>query len=93
VKSRICWELWNAASQIPRSRPYRPISIHWCFQQASPKLIQRFKTFNNKRNKSSYDVAGAVSDQDLEAMVNLATELNESIRAWLQNVHPDLLKG
>jgi hypothetical protein len=61
--------------------------------KASPKLIQRFKAFNNKRNKSSYDVAGAVSDQDLEAMVNLATELNESIRAWLQNVHPDLLKG
>jgi hypothetical protein len=26
--------------------------------KASPKLIQRFKTFNNKRNKSVYDVAG-----------------------------------
>src|SRR5207245_8743082 len=32
--------------------------------EANPKLIQRFKTFNNKRNKSVYDVAGAVSDQD-----------------------------
>src|ERR1700736_7036695 len=27
--------------------------------KASSKLIQRFKTFNNKRNKSVYDVAGA----------------------------------
>jgi hypothetical protein len=35
--------------------------------KANPKLIQRFKTFNNKRNKSVYDVAGAVSDQELEA--------------------------
>jgi len=35
--------------------------------KASPKLIQRFKTFNNKRNKSVYDVAGAVSDQEVEA--------------------------
>src|SRR5947207_12681456 len=26
--------------------------------KANPKLIQRFKTFNNKRNKSVYDVAG-----------------------------------
>jgi len=34
--------------------------------KASPKLIQRFKIFNNKRNKSVYDVAGAVSDQELE---------------------------
>jgi hypothetical protein len=32
--------------------------------KTNPKLIQRFKTFNNKRNKSVYDVAGAVSDQD-----------------------------
>jgi len=37
--------------------------------KANPKVIQRFKTFNNKRNKSVYDVAGAVSDQELGAMV------------------------
>jgi hypothetical protein len=29
--------------------------------KASPKIIQRFKTFNNKRNKSVYDVVEAVS--------------------------------
>jgi DNA uptake protein ComE-like DNA-binding protein len=61
--------------------------------KASPKLIQRFKTFNNKRNKSSYDVAGAVSDQELEAMVKLATELKDSTVAWLQKFHPELLKA
>jgi hypothetical protein len=58
--------------------------------KASPKLIQRFKTFNNKRNKSSYDVAGAVSDQELDAMVKLATELKDSTVAWLQELHPEL---
>ena len=61
--------------------------------KASPKLIQRFKTFNNKRNKSVYDVAGAVSDQELDAMVNLANELKNSILAWLQESHPELLKA
>ena len=30
--------------------------------KANPKVIQRCKTFNDKRNKSVYDVAGAVSD-------------------------------
>src|SRR6202171_2723988 len=45
--------------------------------KANPKLIQRFKTFNNKRNKSVYDVAGSVSDQELEGMVKLANELKE----------------
>ncbi len=61
--------------------------------KVNPQLIQRLKTFNNKRNKSSYDVAGAVSDQELEAMVKLATELKENATAWLQKAHPELLKG
>jgi len=51
--------------------------------EANPKLIQRFKTFNNKRNKSVYDVAGAVSDQELEAIVKLAIERLNSERAPL----------
>ena len=51
------------------------------------------KTFNNKRNKSVYDVAGAVSDQELEAVVKLATELKDSTLAWLREFHPELLKS
>ena len=61
--------------------------------KADTKLIQRFKTFNNKRNKSSYDVAGSVSDQDLGAMRRLATELRDKLSAWLKEFHPELLKG
>src|SRR5438270_4171119 len=56
------------------------------------KIVQKFKTFNNKRNKSVYDVAGAVSDQELEAMVNLANELKDAAIAWLREIHPELLK-
>src|SRR6202007_1177701 len=59
--------------------------------KASPKIIQRFKTFNNKRNKSVYDIAGGVSDQELEAMVKLAKELKNNTLAWLRNLHPELL--
>ena len=60
--------------------------------KASPKLMQRFKTFNNKRNKSVYDVAGAISDQELEAMIKLANELKDSTVAWLQEFHQELLE-
>ena len=60
--------------------------------KVSPKLIQRFKTFNNKRNKSVYDVAGAISDQELDAMIKLANELKDSTLAWLQEFHPELLE-
>jgi hypothetical protein len=61
--------------------------------KASSKVIQRFKTFNNKRNKSVYDVAGAVSGQELEAVVKLATELKDSTIMWLKKSNPELLKG
>jgi hypothetical protein len=61
--------------------------------KSSPKVIQKFKTFNNKRNKSVYDVAGAVSDQELESMVKLAIELRDSAIVWLQSSHPELLRA
>jgi len=54
--------------------------------------MQRFKTFNNKRNKSVYEVAGAISDQELEAMIKLANELKDSTVAWLQEFHQELLE-
>ena len=60
--------------------------------KANPKVIQRFKTFNNKRSKSVYDVAGAVSDQEFEAMMKLANELKDRALEWLRHAHPDLLK-
>jgi hypothetical protein len=57
------------------------------------KIVQKFKTFNNKRNKSVYDVAGAVSDQELEAMMSLASGLKDGAIAWLREIHPELLKA
>ena len=60
---------------------------------ASSKSIQKLKTFNNKRNKSSYDVAGVISNQELAGMIKLATELQDQVTAWLQKNHPELLKN
>lgn len=60
---------------------------------ADPKLIQKMKVLSNKRNKSIYDVAGAVSDQDLKEIAKLATELHSQVTAWLRKSHPELLKG
>jgi hypothetical protein len=59
---------------------------------AAPKLIQKLKVFSTKRNRSVYDLAGAVSDQELTEMLKLAVELNSHVRLWLQKSHPELLK-
>lgn len=56
------------------------------------ELIQKLKTFNNKRNKTSYDVSGGVSHQELAAMIQLSTELKGQILRWLQQTNPELLK-
>jgi len=55
------------------------------------KLIQKFKVLSNKRNRSSYDVAGAVSDEDLQSMMKLANELQNELQGWLRKEHPELL--
>lgn len=60
---------------------------------ADVKLIQKFKVFSNKRNKSVYDVAGSVSDQELREITKLANDLNNQVTAWLQKSHPELLKS
>lgn len=59
---------------------------------ADSKLIQKLKVFSNKRNKSVYDVAGAVSDQELREITTLARDLYGRVTAWLQKSHPELLK-
>jgi hypothetical protein len=58
---------------------------------AAPNLIQKLKVFSNKRNRSVYDVAGVVSDQDLREMAKVATELHAQVMLWLQKSHPELL--
>src|ERR1041385_3801269 len=61
--------------------------------KADSKLVQKLKVFSNKRNKSIYDVAGAVSDQDLREITKLANELQSQVTSWLRKAHPELLKG
>jgi len=55
------------------------------------KFIQRLKVLSNKRNRSSYDAAGAVSDQDLRSAMQLAAQLTEELKDWLQKKHAKLL--
>ena len=60
---------------------------------ADSKLIQKLKVLSNKRNKSIYDAAGAVSDQDLKEIAKVATELHRQVTLWLSKSHSELLKG
>lgn len=60
--------------------------------KSDPKLIQKLKVFSKKRNATSYDAAGNISEQELEHAIKVAEELQHSVSAWLRQNHPSLLK-
>jgi hypothetical protein len=56
------------------------------------KTVHRLLALSKKRNISNYDVAGAVSEQDLEQTIKLARELRGRVVEWLEKNHSELLK-
>ncbi len=48
--------------------------------------------FRKKRNVSSYDVAGSVSDKEADEMLKLATSLRADVEKWIRTTHAELFK-
>jgi hypothetical protein len=61
--------------------------------QADPRLIQKMRVFSTKRNATSYDSAGNVSDKELDEAIKVADQLRQSVIIWLRANHPDLTKS
>ncbi len=55
------------------------------------KMIDTFDRFRKKRNISSYDVAGAVSDKEAQEMFELAAALRAKVERWIRKNYPKLL--
>ena len=56
------------------------------------KLIDTLDGFRKKRNVSSYDVAGSVSDKEADEMLKLATSLRADVEKWIRTTRPELFK-
>jgi hypothetical protein len=54
-------------------------------------MILRLKAFSKKRNATSYDSAGNVSEQELNLAIRTAKELRNQLSEWLRDKHPELL--
>ena len=59
--------------------------------KAEPKVIHRLDAFRKKRNLSSYEMGGTVSDGEAKEMAALATELRAEVKRWIGAEHPELL--
>jgi len=55
------------------------------------KVIDTLDAFRKKRNVSSYDLAGAVSDKEAVEVFGLASNLRANVETWIKSTHPELL--
>jgi hypothetical protein len=53
--------------------------------------VVQFDGFRRKRNLSSYDRAGSVSEQEAREMLDLARRLRQDVETWLRKEHPGLV--
>jgi hypothetical protein len=58
--------------------------------QPEPGLVQKMRVFSKKRNATSYDAAGSVSEAELVQAIELAERLKQRVTDWLQSTHPEL---
>ena len=56
------------------------------------RVIDTLDAFRKKRNVSSYDLAGSVSDKEADEMLKLAASLRADVEKWIRATRPELLK-
>jgi hypothetical protein len=60
-------------------------------RESREKWVRKIKLHSQKRNMSSYDLAGGISPNDLAQIIRDLPALREQVDAWLNNTHPELL--
>jgi len=55
--------------------------------------VERLDAFRKKRNISSYDQPGVVSEREAEGMIALAHAVRRAVQDWLKAGKPDLVDG
>jgi hypothetical protein len=57
------------------------------------KMIDTLDSFRKKRNISSYDLAGSISEKEASEMFKLATTLRAEVENWIRQTRPALLQS
>lgn len=54
-------------------------------------LVDQLDVCRKKRNASTYDIAGAISEDEVKALLRIARDLRRRVHAWLRSQHPQLV--
>lgn len=57
---------------------------------ARPELIRCFDVFRKKRNVSSYEMGGTISEKEATEMAGFAADLRQEVERWIRSRHPEL---
>ena len=57
---------------------------------ANRELIRRFDAFRKKRNTSSYEMGGTITEKEAAEMAAFAAELRRQVERWIRAEHPEL---
>ncbi len=60
---------------------------------AREKWVRKIKAHSQKRNTTSYDLAGGISPNDLAQIIKDLATLKEQVIVWLKETHPELLSN
>ena len=60
--------------------------------EAESTLITELDQFRKKRNLSTYEYAGTISDYEANRVIELAIEIRDRVVTWLHRKHPDLIE-
>lgn len=60
---------------------------------AEKDVVDLFDRFRRKRNFGTYERAGAVSEHEVEQVLELAQGLKGQVEKWLREKHPELIVG
>jgi hypothetical protein len=56
------------------------------------RVIDTLDAFRKKRNASSYETAGTVSEKEADEMISLATRLRSDAEKWIRATRPELFR-
>jgi hypothetical protein len=59
---------------------------------AGRRQIDTFDGFRKKRNVSSYDLSGTISEKEADEMFKLAVEIRSAVEKWIRTTRPGLLR-
>ena len=76
---------------IREQHHYRVIQSLAFTINSDPVIIDELDQLRKKRNISTYEYAGTVTDYEADRMIEIAEALYDSFIKWLHEIHPELI--